>query len=169
MNKLIEIGKIVSTRGLDGTMKIQSGFNLQDFKNLKVCHINNKEYRVCKFSGKTGFLFLKLNEINDVNVAETLKNQKVYVFRENISLKTSEYLIEDLLNMQVFTDENVFLGTIFSIENFGSKDVYTIKNQNKEQTFCLVENLIEKVDFENQKIILNSKILSEVIIWKSTF
>ena len=166
MKDKIEVGKIVSTRGLDGTIKVNSGFLKQDFKNLKTCFVEDVEYKIENYSGKKLCLFLKLENVNNVEEAEKLKNKKIFVNRENLILKNDEYLVDDLLNMQVFTDENVLIGKLISVENFGSKDIYTTKNNQTEHTFCLIEGLIEIVDYENNKIILNSKKLSEVLIWK---
>lgn len=166
MKDIIEIGTIVSTRGLDGTLKINSSFSKNDFIDLKTCFVENEEYKVKFLSGKSGFLFVKLEQVEDVNIAQSLKNKKIFVKRKNISLKNGEYLVDDLINMQVFTDENLFLGYLCDIENFGSKDIYTVKNSKKEYVFCLIDGLIENVDYENNKMILNSKILSEVIVWR---
>lgn len=166
MKEKIEIGKIVRARGLDGTLKVLSGFLPSDFVNLKQVEIDNNFFDVEKLSGKQGSLFVKLKSIKSIEDADKLKDKVIFVRHENIALKNEEYLIDDLINMQVFTNDNKFVGNIKSIENFGSKDVYTTKNKNIEHSFCLVEGLIESVDFKNNKIILNSKVLSEVILWK---
>lgn len=166
MKNEIEIGKIVASRGLDGTIKINSAFLKQDFKNLKTCFVENVEYKIEKYSGKKLCLFFKLENVNNIEEAEKLKNKKIFVNREDIVLKDDEYLVDDLINMQVFTDEDVLLGNLISIENFGSKDVYTIKNNKTEHTFCLIEGLIKEVDYKNNKIILNSKKLNEVLVWR---
>ena len=39
-----------------------------------------------------------------------------------------------------------------------------IKNGKKEFTFCLIDGLFESVDIQNKKIIVNSKVLSEVLV-----
>lgn len=164
MKEFVEIGKIVKVRGLDGTLKVLSGFLPKDFAFLKTIKIENDFFEVEKISGKMGCLFVKLKNINSIADAERLKNKVIFAKHEDISLKNEEYLIEDLIGMQVFTNENVFVGTLCDIENFGSKDVYTTKNNGVENSFCLIDGLIEKVDFENGKIILNSNILSGVIV-----
>lgn len=166
MKEVIEIGKIVSTRGLDGTIKVFSDFNSSDFVNLKTMIVDNKNFNVRKISKSKNFLYINFEEIKNIDEAKNLINFNIYVKRENIKLEKDEYLIEDLLNMQVFTNDGNYLGDLVNIENFGSKDVYTIKNNKVEQSFCLIEKLIESVDYENNKIILNSKLINEVLVWK---
>lgn len=165
MQNLIEIGEIVGTRGLDGTLKLNTSGEGK-FKNLKNVYINNVSFLVKKLTKVKNFIYLKLAEIDNINTAEKLKNQFVFVSRENISLDKGEYLICDLLGMDVFNTGNEFLGKVDDIVNYGTKDVYTIKNGKDEITFCLIDGLFEKVDLENNKLILNSKILSEVAVWK---
>ena len=164
MKEFIDIGKIVSSRGLDGTVKLISGFSQKDFKNLKTCLIDNVKYEITKISGKSGCLFLKFKEIDNIDKAEALKNKIVFVNRESIVLAAAEYLIDDIIGIEVYTDKGTYLGLVDSIENFGSKDVYTVKNKNLEHTFCLVDGLIESVNFEENKLVLNSEILSGVMV-----
>ena len=50
------------------------------------------------------------------------------------------------------------------IDNFGAQDIYTIEKDDREYTFCLIDNLFESVDIENKKIVVSSKVLSEVLV-----
>ena len=66
MKEKIEIGKIVKARGLDGTLKVLSGFLPSDFVNLKQVEIDNNFFDVEKLSGKQGSLFVKLKSIKSI-------------------------------------------------------------------------------------------------------
>ena len=165
MQKFIEIGKIVGTRGLDGTLKLLTSGEGK-FKNLKKVYINNAEYTVKKLNKVKNFIFLKLVEIVDINMAEKFKDNFVFVDRENISLDSNEFLVCDVLGMQVYNQQGEFLGVVDDIVNYGSKDVYTVKNGKNEITFCLIEGLFDKVDLQNNILVKNSKVLQEVMVWK---
>lgn len=169
MQKNIEIGKIVGTRGLDGTLKLLASGEKTQFVNLHNVLILNKEYKIKKISKVKNFYFLKLDEITSINEAELLKDNFVFVDRSNIKLEKDEYLICDMIGLEVFDDNEKFWGIITEIENYGSKDVYTMKNYNKEIDFCLIDGLIKEVDFDKNKLILDANILSEVIVWKLIF
>lgn len=166
MQKYIEIGKIVGTRGLDGTMKVLTSTTDTIFCRLKNLYVDNTSYNLIKISKVKNFYFIKLKEITDINSADKLKDKLVFVDRENIKLNNNEYFVCDILGLDAFDDNGKFFGKITDIDNFGSKDVYTIKNDKKEYTLCLIDGLIRNVDFEDNKIIFDSKILSEVIVWK---
>ena len=163
MEKFLEIGKIINTRGLDGTLKINPiTDDIKRFLKLKKVYIENVSYNVLNSSVNGNFAFIKLDKINSVEDAQNFKEKYVLVDRENaVSLKEDEYFIADLIGKQVETDNGKNLGVLTDIDNYGSKDVYTVKGK-KEYTFCLIENLIKSVD--DEKIILNSETLKEVLV-----
>lgn len=165
MEKFLEIGKVINTRGLDGTLKISPlTDDIKRFLKLKKVYIDNISFNVLKASVNGNFAYLKLENISSVEIAQKFKEKYVLVNRENaVELKKGEYFIADLIGLNVLTDDGKELGILSDIDNFGSKDIYTVKGK-KEHTFCLIENLILSVD--DEKIILNSKILKEVLVWK---
>jgi len=164
MQNFIEIGKIISFRGLDGTLKIKTESNDTNFIGLKKVYIKNQEFSVKKLSKVKNLIYLTLCELDSLTKAEQFKNEYVFIKRENIKLNTNEYLICDMLGLKVYNSKNEFLGEITDIDNFGSKDVYTLKNGKTEITFCLIDGLFESVNLMENKIIVNSKILSEVMV-----
>ena len=164
MEKFLEIGKIINTKGLDGTIKVMPLDSEKSFVGLKKIYIDNDLYNVVKVSSNKGFVFIKTKEITDINVAETYKEKYILAKREDLKLDNNEYFICDILGCDVYNSENEFIGKVVDIDNFGSKDIYYLKNGKKELTFCLIDGLFEKVDIENKKIIVNSKVLSEVLV-----
>ncbi len=163
MKKFIEIGEIVSIKGLDGTMKVLSDFDKNDFHLLEKVKIDEKEYFVKKYSKHKNFLLLLLDEISTPEKAQNFVGKIVQVERKDIVLKNGDYLVDDLLEMQVNSSDGKDLGKLFSVENFGSKDVWTTKKGKNEIVFCLVEDLIENIDYEKNVITLNSQKLGEVV------
>lgn len=163
MEKFLEIGKIINTRGLDGTIKVSPlTDDIKRFLKLKKVYVENVCYNVLKASVSGNFAYLKLENVNSVEIAQNFKEKYVLVDRENaVDLKKGEYFIADLIGLKVLTDNGNELGILTDIDNYGSKDIYTVKGK-KEYTFCLIENLILSVD--DEKIILNSKVLKEVLV-----
>lgn len=166
MEKFIEIGKIVNTRGLDGTMKVVPLDSEKSFVNIKKVFVDNQEYTINKVSSSKGFVYLKTKEITNINDAEKFKEKYILAAREDLKLNSNEYFICDIIGCEIYNSENEYIGKVIDIDNFGSKDIYYLKNGKIENTFCLIDGLFEKVDLENKKIIVNSKILGEVLVWK---
>jgi len=166
MENFLEIGKIINTKGLDGTMKIMPLDSEKSFKNLKTIYINESPYSVVKITSNKGFVYVKTKEITKIEEAEKLKEQYILASREDLKLNNNEYFICDIIGCEIYNTENKFIGKVIDIDNFGSKDIYYLKNGKTELTFCLIDGLFKNVDIENKKIIVNTKVLSEVLVWK---
>ncbi|MBE5746399.1 MAG: 16S rRNA processing protein RimM [Clostridiales bacterium] len=164
MEKFIEIGKIINTRGLDGTMKVMPLDSVNSFNGLKFVYINNQKYSVSKVGSSKGFVYLKTKEITNINMAEIFKEHYVLASREDLKLDSDEYFVCDIIDCEIYNSENVYIGKVYDIDNFGSKDIYHLKNGKKDLTFCLIDGLFKNVDIENKKIIVNTKVLSEVLV-----
>jgi len=166
MEKFLEIGKIINTKGLDGTLKVMPLDSEKSFAGLKKVYIDNILYNVTKVNQNKGFVFIKTKEITDINIAETFKEKYILADRSDLKLNKNEYFVCDILGCNIFNEINEFVGKVVDIDNFGSKDIYYLKNGKQELTFCLIDGLFEEVDIENKKIIVNSKVLSEVLVWE---
>lgn len=166
MIEKIEFGKVINTRGLDGTIKVQTSSEKMSFKNLKNVYLDDTLFNVEKITHAGSFFYIHLKEITTVESAQKLKNKILYINRENIVLNKNEYLVCDMLGLDVVSDLDKYYGKIIDITNYGAQDVYTIKNGKEEHSFCLIDGIIIKVDFDANKVILNDKILNEVMLWE---
>ena len=102
-------------------------------------------------------VLLKLEGINDINEAEKYKNFYIKINRKDaVELEQNSYFIVDIINCEVYTDENEFLGKVVDVFPTGSNDVYTIKNsEGKEILLPAISEVIKKVDIPNKKIIVH--------------
>ena len=58
--------------------------------------------------------------------------------------------------MDVYPDENNFLGKVKDIYNTGANDIYIVEtSNNKEILLPAIKEVIKKVDIENKKIIVH--------------
>ena len=164
MEKYLEVGKIVNTKGLDGTVKVLGlTDDINRFLELEKVYIENNQYKVLRSYVQNNFAYLKLSGITNIEQAERLKEKYILIDREDaVSLNEDEYFITDLLNCEVYLNDGKYLGILTDIDNFGSADIYTVKDKKSEYTFCLVDGLI--ISVEDNKIILDSEILKEVIV-----
>ena len=66
------------------------------------------------------------------------------------------YYIADLIGLDVYTEENEYLGKVDDIFNTGSNDVYVVKADNGMQKLLPgIDEVIKKIDLESNKIIVN--------------
>ena len=94
---LIYIGKITSTHGIKGELKIKSNFEYKDkvFVIGNKLIIDNKEYIIKSHRVHKGFDMVTLNDYKDINEVLFLLNKKVYISKKNDSI-SDIILDEDL-------------------------------------------------------------------------
>lgn len=104
MNK-IYIGKIVSTHGIKGELRILSNFQFKDkvFKVDNKLIIDDKEYIIKSYRVHKKFDMVTLNDFNDINQVLYLLKKDVYFDRDHLELDNNEILDSDLITYKVMT------------------------------------------------------------------
>ena len=102
----VYIGKIVSTHGIKGELKILSDFQ---FKN-KVFIVNNRliiddrEYIIKSYRVHKKFDMVTLDDYKDINDVLFLLKKNVYYDKDKLNLSDNEVLDRDLLEYKVMTN-----------------------------------------------------------------
>jgi len=106
MNK-IYIGKIVSTHGIKGELKILSDFQFKDkvFKINNKLIIDDKDYTIKSYRVHKKFDMVTLDNYNDINQVLFLLKKKVYFDKDNLELDNNEILDSDLISYKVMTTD----------------------------------------------------------------
>lgn len=162
MESLMEIGQIVNTYGIKGFVKVVPFTdNINRFEDLKTLYVETKkglenfEIEEVKYSKNT--VLLKLKGIDDINIAEKYKNCYLKISRENaVKLPEDTYFIVDLLDIKVYTDEDIYLGNIIDVYPTGSNDIYVVKNEEGKQVLLpAIGEVIKDVDVQNKKMVVH--------------
>ena len=154
MPNMINIGKIVSTHGIKGELKIIS--DQEQIKNIlipgNILRINSKEYVLNTYRHHKIYELITLQGFNNINQVLPLINKDVYIKREDI--KVNDYLLDDLLNFEVFF-QGKLVGKVVNIIRNKQNILLQIKH---EKTFYIphVSEFIEQVDLQNEKIIVKN-------------
>ena len=162
MNKYLELGQIVNTKGLKGEVKINS-FTEDNTKFERISKVfikrkeTLKEYEIEKVGYNKNQVIIKFKNINTVEEAETLRNSYIVVDREIFGeLPEGVYYIADLIGLEVYTENNEYLGKVDDIFNTGSNDIYVVKDDlGKQKLLPGIDEVIKKIDLEEGKIIVN--------------
>jgi 16S rRNA processing protein RimM len=131
--------------------------------------IDNVTYKIEKFRTNKTFVLIKLKGIDSIEDAEKLKGKVIYISKcLNQILKPDEYYIDDLYGINVYDDNNIFLGTISNIMHTYAHDVYVIarynnksnsnkktKHNNSEILIPAVKNFILSIDVEHRCMIVH--------------
>ncbi len=151
----IYIGKIVSTHGIKGELRIISDFLYKDrvFVVGNDLIIDNKNYKIKTYRKHKNFDMVRLNDYKDINEVLFLLKKKVYFKKENLKLDDDEVLDEDLINYQVLTTDGK-RGIIKEIF-LASKDNKILRIMlDREILIPINSPMIKKIDKKKQELIV---------------
>jgi len=162
MNQYLEIGQIVNVRGLKGEVKVNSySEDPNRFEKIETIILKLKgkmqEYAIEKVSYTKNQVVLKLKNIDTIDEAEKLRNSIILIDRNSLEeLPEDVYYIADLIGLDVYTDENEYLGKVDDIFNTKSNDVYVVKDdQGKSKLLPGIDEVIKEINLEKSKIIVH--------------
>ena len=104
---LIKIGRIVSTHGIKGEIKILSDFPYKDkvFVVGKELIIDNKSYEIKTYRVHKNYDMVTLDDYKDINDVLFLMKKDVYFDKDNLLLNDDEVLDSDLISYKVFSND----------------------------------------------------------------
>lgn len=102
----IYIGKIVSTHGIKGELKILSDFEYKSkvFVVDKRIIIDDKEYTIKSYRVHKNFDMVTLDDYKDINEVLFLLKKNVYVSKDELNLNNDEILDSELIEYKVLTN-----------------------------------------------------------------
>lgn len=157
-----EIGKVAGTHGIKGTLRIfpttQDPSRFELLKEVIIDLNGNREtIKISKVSYQKNMVLLTVKEIDDINVAERYKNATILIPEEKaLPLDEDEYYTRDLYDMEVYTTDNEFLGTITDILSTGANDVYVVKKgEEKELLLPAIKDVVLSVSLAEKKMTVN--------------
>ena len=157
MENLINIGTIIGTHHLLGSVKMNSIFaeteliigervllekedkrKLLTIKNIK--RLNEKK------------LIVDFEEIGNIDQAKELNGFQMKIRRDLLPEKNEdEFYIKDLLGVEVFSD-NEKIGEITDVMETAAHDIIEDIVTKKEVMIPLVDEFVKKIDFKNNRI-----------------
>ncbi|MBQ1172136.1 MAG: 16S rRNA processing protein RimM [Lachnospiraceae bacterium] len=159
MEDLLQVGILSSTHGVRGEIKVFP--TTDDVKRFK----KNKEYILGTKNGNMDvrvesvkffkqFVILKFEGIDTLDDILAYKGCSLYVNRAHaVKLQKDEYFIADLIGMEVFDEDENYIGKLTDVLETGANDVYEITTEDeKTYLFPAIKECIKKVDMDNRKI-----------------
>jgi len=157
--EFIEIGKVVSTQGNKGEVNI---FPLTDlanrFKNLTTVFLRNNNNQTTlnieKIRIKGNTVVLKFKDIENIKEAKMIVGSFLEVERKNaVKLPKDTYFIFEIIGLEVYAENNIFLGKVENVISTGSNDVYIVKGKNKKELFIpAIHEVVKDVNLEKKRI-----------------
>lgn len=155
MESYLRVGVIASTHGLKGEVKVfPTTDDPERFRDLKQVFLDTgNEYKSLNVAGVKFFknqVILRFREFNDINEIEQYKGKDLLVTRDQaVPLKENENFITDLIDMEVYTDEDKRLGILTDVLQTGANDVYVVEtDEGKEVLLPAIPSCILEVNVE---------------------
>ena len=156
MENLVNIGTIVGTHHLRGSVKINSIFeNIELIQNERVLLEKDDKKRLLTVKNVKRLnekkAILDFEEIGNVDSAKELNGYKVKIRRDLLPEKSEDdFYIKDLFGLEVFSENN----KIVDVMETAAHNILIIEDidTKKEIMIPLIDEFVTKIDFPNGKI-----------------
>ena len=151
----VYVGKIVSTHGIKGEVKILSDFEYKDkvFKVGKNLIVDDEIYVINSYRHHKNFEMVTLNDYKDINEVLFLMKKKVYIEEDDIELLDNEVLDDELISYSVFTTDGIE-GKILEIF-FASQNNKVIRVMFDREVLVPVKSpLVKEINKKEKKVII---------------
>jgi len=155
----VPVGKIVGAHGIKGYVKIHCEVDTFSSSDAGRCvfiadtsgAIRTVSIVDLKFQGRMWLLLF--SNVSDRNQAESLIGSKILVERSSLpELEEDTYYWSDLVGLSVFSSDDHCMGTIESIFETGSNDVYVVRTpESGEILIPAIASVVLEIDL-TQKI-----------------
>jgi len=156
------VGVIVGVHGIQGTLKLKSYTEVpEDILSYPLTDITGtRSFKLHYERENKGLFYVKIQGVKDRTAAEALKGLELYTTKDQFEgLGTDEYYHSDLIDMNVYTLEDVYIGKVSAVHNYGAGDFLEIIHPETGDlyTISFTKEAVPEVGLE--KIIINKDFL----------
>ena len=147
-SRYIEAGRICNAHGVTGEVKIEVWLDSPQF--MKKCgriFIEGREFKISSAKTHKGFLIARLEGIDDVNAAMSLKARTAYILRSDAKLPQGGYFIQDLIGARVQDEQGREIGRLTEVLERPASNIYVVQGE-EEHLIPAVPEFIMSTDFE---------------------
>ncbi len=150
----ISIGRLARTHGLKGELKFYPHDPEEvDFLSGQTVRLEKTELKVQSIRGANVPFIIKLEGINDIDMAKPLAGKEVLANRDDFKpLPEGEYYRFEIEGLEVFDEEGRPYGVIKDIIPTGSNDVYVVRNEGREWMLPMIDSVVKSIDLKQRKL-----------------
>ena len=153
-----ELGYLTKTKGLRG--ELQAFLDVDDpsyYHDIDSVLISLDHdlvpFEIEQITIQENNAVLKLEGVDQIDQASQLKGHKLYLPLSSLpQLKPGQFYFHDLINYQIVDQVLGELGNIGSIYNLPNNDLFSVEHKGKEILIPIHEDLIHRVDNDNQVV-----------------
>jgi len=157
----LEIGRIVSTHGIRGELRVdpwcdEPGF-MKQFKTLYYDRDGKKPVTVTACRPHGNIVVLKLSGVDTVEAAAALRNKVLFMARADAHLPEHHFFIQDLIGCRVLdADEpDRQYGTLTEVSRTGANDVWHVTDEGgREYLLPAIPPVVIDTDIDAERILI---------------
>ena len=149
----IYFGYTTSTFGLKGELKCFTDFERKDLvlKKNHPIYIKDQKHILSSIRAHKGCFLIRIDNHEDINEVEEFRHQKIFIEREELELKSGEFLFQDIIGFSI-CEEGKILGIIQNIRYNKSGILLSVVGK---KTFFIPYNdfYIKEIVWSEKKVI----------------
>ena len=122
---------------------------------FKLASGENRHLSVVSARPHKNVFLVELAGLTDINQAESFRGAGIYISKDALVREEGEYFWFELLGLDVFSNDGVFLGIVSQIIPAGDNEIYVVKNGDREIYLPAAQEVINHIDLENGKMIVS--------------
>lgn len=155
--QFLEIGRIVSTQGIKGEVRVQYYCDdVEDICGFDTLYLDKgkTEINITGCRPHKNVAVMKIQNINTIEAAQPLIGKMLYINRDHAELEEGVFFIQDLLGSKVYDfDTEILYGEVDEVLQNGCTDIYSIKTlDGKQLLFPAIPEILLERDLDNQII-----------------
>lgn len=170
LSEYLLIGEVLKPQGIKGLVKVRPDTDDPErFLDLEYVFVKKgdtyEKAKVDDVSIREDAVFLRLNNVQDRDMAEKQRGTMLYIDRENaVELTENETFICDLIGCEVKDRQGNVLGKIKDVLQPGGNDVYVVKCKQGEMLLPALLHIVTDVQTENGFVTVDESRLHEVAV-----
>lgn len=150
------VGKIVGTHGIKGELKVKSDTSFDRFKKGNKLYIDKTiEITIDSHRQHKGMELITINNLKNINDVLCYVGKEIYVPHDRDELEEGEFYYEDLIGLVCFDSKNNEIGEVIDIQEVPQGIILEIKGKEKTILIPYVDEFIEDINLEENKILIN--------------
>jgi len=157
--RFLVVGRILGPVGLLGDVRAQVHTDFPArFEQVETVHLGDRlrPYGVEKARVEGATVLLHLAGVDNFEAANALANQDVQIpISDAVSLPPGQFFWHEVVGMDVWSDNERYLGKIREVLRTGSNDVYAVWDGSRELLVPAIEDVVQRIDSVGQKMIVH--------------
>ena len=151
IKEYLEIGKITSTHGIKGEVRVQPWCDSPEFmKKFKTLYFDKKGEKPVSVSCRPNgnMVIMKIQGVDTVEEASKYREKILYMKRSDAKLPEGTWFIQELIDCKVVDadDENISYGILSDVSETGANDVWHITKEDKEYLIPAIPSVVISTD-----------------------